>query len=564
MTTIHTALRLAQISTGVPGLDDILYGGVPEYSFNVIAGTAGSGKTTLAEQIAFANASLERKVLYLTVLGESPLKLLHYARQMSFFRPELVGEALRFFDLSQDALKGDLGSMLDKIVTEVTKVEPAILVLDSFRTLVRSHDRQSKGQMGLREFLHRLALHLTSWQTTSFFLGEYGESDIAEDPIFTAADGVFWLGQSLERRSVVRTLRVLKLRGQPSMPGLHTTRIDGDGLHVFPRILSRPQLAAAVPLGERLPSGIPALDPLVGGGLPRGDTTLVAGPSGTGKTCFGMHFATGVPDEGAVVLLFEEKPEDYLRRDLAVQLDLGRRIRERKLALVSIRPLDLSVDETLLEVQRAAAEVNATRLVIDSLTGFEVALAPTFREDFRESLYRMLNAMTGAGMSIMMTIEASEIFHELRFTPHAVSFLTDNIIALRYVELGGHLRKMMAVVKMRRSGHSTAFHEFAIGREGVIVKAPLAQYRGLLTVEPKVVQLERFVRPGLTEAEEVVLEHLFRAREATAESIGAALGLKGAVLARALGRLTDLDYAIRVKLEGKTVFRPLARALGEE
>src|SRR5262249_8020796 len=296
-----------RLSTGVPGLDEVLGGGLPEYSFNLIAGEPGSGKTTLAQQIMFAGATSERRALYFTVLGEPALKMLRYLRQMSFFDAKKVGDPIRFVDLSQEVLQHDLGRVLDRIVQTVKEADPAIVVVDSFRTVVRARVLREAGEMELQSFLQRLALHLTSWQATTFLVGEYLESEMQDNPIFTVADAIFWLSQSRERNSIVRKLQVMKLRGQASMPGLHTFRIDRDGLHVFPRILKRMAESVGLGRGRRVSTGVPGRDEPMGGGIPLGDTVLVAGPSGSGKTCLSTHFISGAtPEEPGVLVVFEE------------------------------------------------------------------------------------------------------------------------------------------------------------------------------------------------------------------------------------------------------------------
>src|SRR5262249_27044442 len=161
-----------RLPTGVPGLDEVLGGGLPEYSFNLIAGEPGSGKTTLAHQVMFGSATPERRALYFTVLGEPALKMLRYLRQMSFFDAAKVGDAIGFVDLSQEVLQQDLGKVIDRIVRLVKETEPAIVVVDSFRTVVRARVLRESGEMELQSFLQRLALHLTSWQATTFLVGE--------------------------------------------------------------------------------------------------------------------------------------------------------------------------------------------------------------------------------------------------------------------------------------------------------------------------------------------------------------------------------------------------------
>src|SRR6185503_11672476 len=160
-------------------------------------------------------------------------------------------------------------------------------------------------------------------------------------------------------------------------------------------------------------------------------------------------------------------------------------VREKRLEVLYMRPLDLSIDETLLELRDAVKRLGAKRAVIDSLSGLELALAPTFREDFRESLYRMMGALTGLGVTIMATVELPDSYTDLRFSPPGIAFLVDGIIIQRYVELDGQLRRAMAVVKVRSSDHSKDLREYVISSEGgIVVGKMLKGYKGLLTGRP--------------------------------------------------------------------------------
>src|SRR5688572_22352286 len=276
-------VAIQQLPTGVPGLDEILGGGLPEYSFNIIAGAPGCGKTTLAHQFVFANASPERPALYFTILGEPAVKMLRYQQQFTFFDQSKLDGSIRFANLSQFVLEQDLGAVLDEIVKQIEAHDARIVVVDSFRTVVR-RAQASLSEMELQGFVQRLALHLTSWQATTFLVGEYVEGELRDNPVFTVADGLFWLYQSSERNSIVRKMQVMKVRGQESVPGLHTFRITAAGLQTFPRTFGLVGEAGQVKGQRRLSSGIGELDALMGGGIPEGDSLLLAGPSGSGKS----------------------------------------------------------------------------------------------------------------------------------------------------------------------------------------------------------------------------------------------------------------------------------------
>lgn len=478
-------VQIRKLPTGIPGLDEILRGGLPELSFNIIAGGPGCGKTTMAHQFVFANATPRRPALYFTVLGESAIKMLRYQQQYGFFDAAKLNGAIRFINLSETVLTRNLDEVLKDIVRHVEAVNPAIVVVDSFRTALRR--RSELTEMDVQFFVQQLALHLTAWEATTFLIGEYVDAEVQENPVFTVADGVFWLSQVTERNSVVRKLQILKMRGQATVPGLHTFRITENGLQTFSRTLGLDQRRGRPSRRARLSTGIPELDAMMKGGIPLGDSLLVAGGSGTGKSAFGTHFINEGLKHGepGIMAVFEERPEDCVRRAKNLGQDLESAAREGQLKLLYLRPLDLSVDESLQAIIDAVTETRARRLVIDSLVGFEMALAPGFRTDFRESLYRMMASLTNMGVTVLSTVELDESFTEFRFSHYMVSFLADDILRLRYVDIDGVLRRILTVVKMRDSAHSKDICEYEITRKGVsLTGRRLNQYRALITGVP--------------------------------------------------------------------------------
>ena len=478
---------IRQLPTGVPGLDEILGGGLPEYSFNILAGAPGSGKTTLAHQIMFANATPERPAIYFTVLGEPAIKMLRYQQQYSFFDAATLGGAVRFINLSQVVLDEDLGAVLDAIIKEVEASNPGIVVVDSFRTVVRKAQGSTTTEVELQGFIQRLALHLTSWQATTFLIGEYVEGELRDNPVFTVADGLLWLNQSVERNSIVRKMQVMKMRGQESVPGLHTFRITDSGLQTFPRTFGLTDHKPEHVKGKRrLSTGVAKLDTLMGGGIPEGDSMLLAGPSGAGKTVLGIQFlAEGLRlGEPAIIAMFEERPNEFMQRAASFGFELDKHIEDGSLKLLYLRPLDLSVDETVHEIVSAVEAIGCKRLVIDSLVGFEMALAPDFRADFRESLYRMIGALTRLGVTIVSTVEVEEDFTSMGLSNFAISFLADDILRMRYASINGQLRKIMIVVKMRRSQHSIDMNGYEVTAKGLAIGEPMRGYRALTSGIP--------------------------------------------------------------------------------
>ncbi|WP_369301104.1 RAD55 family ATPase [Pseudomonas sp. N2-5-1-1] len=477
---MSTKVTINRLATGVPGLDEVLGGGLPEFSFNLIAGPPGCGKTTLAHQMMFALATPERPALFFTVLGEPPLKMLRYQQQFDFFDDAAINRSIRYINLADDTLAGDLDEVLRRIVSEVEAHSPSLVFVDSFRSVVLASQTQHNPNNNLPQFIQQLGMLMTTWQATTFLIGEYfTETDT--NPIFTVADGLIWLRQSVERNSMVRKMEIMKMRGQPTLPGLHTFRIATSGVKVFPpAAVNRAVEAPSTFPITRLKMGVPALDEMLGGGLPRGYSLLVAGPSGSGKSILAATFlAEGARNgETGVIAAFEQRPNHSQNPQLAELIKSG------NVSLVDSRAPDLSIDEIVQLLLSEISRLKATRVVIDSLSGFELALAPTFRADFRESLSRMVTALTAVGVSVLMTSELEDRYTDLRFSPYGTAFLTDAIIVQRYIEVQSRLLRIMAVVKVRASAHSDQLRQYHIDDNGLQIRDMLPEQEGLLGGRP--------------------------------------------------------------------------------
>ncbi|HEY0340849.1 MAG TPA: ATPase domain-containing protein [Steroidobacteraceae bacterium] len=480
------AVAISLLATGVPGLDEILGGGLPEFSFNLIVGPPGSGKTTLAHQIMFALATKERPAVFFTVLGEPPLKMLRYQQQFTFFDFSRIDESIRFINLSEEVAAGDLERVLARITQEVEAWAAGLVFVDSFRSIMVEAGKRAPTALGLQQFVQQLGIHLSSWQATTFLVGEY-PSDTEPHPVFTLADGLLSLEQRVFRNSMVRQLQVLKMRGLSNRPGRQTFRISAGGIEVFPAALIRddhdstPASAESRHAKSRLAMGIPGLDEMLGGGLPSGYSMLVAGPSGSGKTILATAFlAEGVRrGEAGVIVAFEQSPSQSSTRTIDDMVRAG------QVGLLNTRSLDLSIDEVVHRLLGLMRRMRASRVVIDSLSGFELAVAPSFREDFRQSLFRMVAVLAGSGVTVLMTSELEDRYTDLRFSPYGSAFLTDAIIVQRYIEIESHLKRVMAVVKVRGSAHSNELRLYEITNDGIVIGEPVRGHEGLLGGSPK-------------------------------------------------------------------------------
>jgi circadian clock protein KaiC len=257
-----------------------------------------------------------------------------------------------------------------------------------------------------------------------------------------------------------------------------------------------------------------------------------------------------------VIAVFEEHPDKYLERAKDFGVDFRDAVREDRLRIIYLRPLDLSVDETLEEIRVSVERVGATRVVIDSISGFEMALAPTFREDFRESLYRLIGALTGLGVTMYCTVEVLETLDGLQLTGYRISFLTDEIISQRYVEIEGELRKVLTVVKMRGSDHSREFRAYEITANGVLLRESLRDYDGIISGAPTRQLRTGVPHAGLTAREVLVLETVVRSGGESPAAIARQTGIKASLLEPVLERLLQLNYVSRTGARYQAVARP--------
>jgi len=475
-------VTLGKLSTGVPGLDVLLGSGLSEFSFTLIAGAPGSGKTTLAHQIMFALANAERRALFFTVLGEPPLKMLRYQQQFSFFDMNKVGTSIRYVNLADDLRAGDFSGVLERIMREVEDFSPSLVFVDSFRSVVQTGRNGNEGLWDLQHFIQELGSRMAMWQATTFLIGEYTQADIGANPIITVADGMIAMSHNEQGEAVVRKISVIKMRGQAHMAGSHTMRITSDGIRVYPRVLAPiPEAYEVIDRDpRRIPTGVAGLDELLHGGLPQGHTVLVSGPTGVGKTILGTHFlqAGAARGEKGVALYFEKHTARLHNAELIDMVKAG------QVAVLEPVSLSLSVEEVLDDLIMTIERTGATRVVIDSLSEIGLYLAPEFRHDLRLSVFRTLSLLARRGVSAMVMVGFEDNRPDMRFSNDNLCFLADAVLVMRFAEVGGHLRKFMTVVKVRGSDHSKELRQYEITGKGIEVDDGTAPFDRILSGWP--------------------------------------------------------------------------------
>jgi len=454
---------MERIPTHVPNLDEILHGGLPQHSAVLITGVPGSGKTILANQIAYGNATPENKALMVTTVSEPLARLIQYTQGFSFFDLEKVGSAVIYEDIGPLLLEGNGEKALAQVTELVLEHRPALLVVDSFKAI---HDL-ADSEAGLRRALYQLAASLATLPCTTLLVGEYAADDLAHMAETTIVDGIIELANRPIGLRDYRSLRVRKLRGTDYRSGEHAFRITSDGITVFPRFVTPPAPETYAVSRERAAMGIPGLDEMLHGGLLRGTSTLIAGDPGVGKTVTSLHFLLNGALEGepGAYISFQEDPNQLaqIARNFGFDLET---LREQGLVdMFYTSPVELDVDEHALRIVETVEGVNARRVVVDSISDFE---AGTVRDPDRyfNYVYSLVQWFKNRGITAVLTYERSEMFGGgLIMTGTGVSHIADNAIVLRYVPVGSQIHRSITVLKARASEHSKEVREYLISEE---------------------------------------------------------------------------------------------------
>jgi circadian clock protein KaiC len=465
------------MTTGVTGLDVVTNGGLEPGSVTVLAGAPGVGKTILAQQICFANATPEHRAAYYTTLSEPHSKLTRHLSQFDFFTPDALESRIEYLHLG-DLVRSDHSNRMKALVDEITRKtlseDPSLVVIDSAKAL-----RDFASERDLRMAFYDLTSRLAHTDAALLLLGEYTPDEMAAGVEFSLADSIIHLAYEPREPIDRRWLRIVKMRGSHHLEGKHTFRISAGGFEVFPRTETLEGGTTAPTMAGRISSGVPGLDVLMGGGIGTGEATAILGPSGVGKTISSLRFVTEGITEGerCLYVTFQDTPDQLVRVAGNFGWDLETALRSGQLVVQHIPLGDIDLDMLTDRIRSHLVDGSIHRVVIDSLA--EMVFACRESQRFPAFTRSLIGLVRSTGASLVITSETTT-FGPSPEPLGGVTFLFHNLILMRYIEMDSATGRAVSIVKMRNSDHSKDVFQFTIDTHGPAVGPVLETVTGVL------------------------------------------------------------------------------------
>jgi circadian clock protein KaiC len=465
------------LKTGVLNLDQVLGGGIPEGDLLFVVGPPGSGKTTLVFQIAYHAASRGDNVVYVSTLAEPAARLLTHLRPFSFWDERLLGKRV-FLESIDPVVRHGIAELARALVHTAKAHAARMIVIDGFMTIRDLHP----DPVALRTFLSELTVPLAPLRCSIVITGSNPPNlSTATAPEFTMCDGIVELGQHDGGAATSRTLRCRKMRGANNLLGEHALQITSDGLIVYPRVETLPIPAAVEVKRERLSVGTAELDAMMGGGIPRGSVTIVAGAPGTGKTLVGLQYLIDGARRGEKGLMvgFRESPPQLAAKARRFNLDLEGPVAQGLVTIVRRVPVDLEINQLIWRTLDDLDRTGSVRLVIDSVAVLERLVTDECRR--HDVMAALTESVRTRGVTTVLVRETSQrVGPELDFADSPLEVLAENVILLRYVEYEQELARIISVLKMRDAQHDHTIRQYDVEGEGFRVLPMTESRQGIL------------------------------------------------------------------------------------
>ncbi|WP_371920176.1 ATPase domain-containing protein [Pseudomonas sp. F(2018)] len=455
--------QLKRLQTGIDGLDVLLKGGLVSGASYIVQGRPGSGKTILANQIAFNHVREGGRVLVATLLAESHDRLFQFLSTLSFFEPQRIGSEIQFVSAFDTMQNEGLDEVVRLLRREINRQKATLLIVDG----VLNARSRAESQLDTKKFISELQGHAAFAGCTVLLITSARLDD--GSPEHTMVDGVIEVGDELHGSRSVRRIQLRKTRGSGALSGLHECEITNDGMVIYPRLESLYARSSQPDSADmrRISSGIGGFDPLIGGGLPESSVTLLIGPSGVGKTCAGLSFlAQSTPQEPGLHFGFYETPQRLRLKAQALGHDLQALEDSGALHILWQPTTSGLLDGLGLKLLDTVERLGIKRVLLDSLGG--MARVATNQARLVEFFSALMNELRGRGVTVMATWEMRDLFgSEINAPASELSSLVDNLMLMRFVEINSELKRVLSTLKMRDSTYDPALLEAVISERGL-------------------------------------------------------------------------------------------------
>ena len=475
---------MKQVATGVNGLDTVLEGGFLRPSIVLIAGTAGTGKTTFVMQSLFNAAKNEELCMYITALSEPIAMINNFMSRFSFYNISLMGKGnVKYVPIDIEIIHKGREAIIKEMERNIESIKPDRIVIDPVNVFAYGLDEGSQ-----RQFYYDFFASIKGWNSLVLLTGEFNEDELIKSTLGYLVDGIIYISNEPFYGQNIRYLNVLKMRGQDFYGGKHSCKITKDGFVVYPRLHASVRKSIS---NERVSTGINGLDKMTDGGFIRGSSVLISGSSGTGKTTMGTQFIVDglLKKEPGIIVSFEEDTEQILENSKMFGWNLKEF--ENKNLLEIISPIESDVYELAIQIEETIGKIKARRLLLDG-TGRLQRMLPQYTQ-FPEYMGGIINIMKNKNITAIYTNESSNLTGAIQLTGTGISPYMDTIILLRYLEIKSEMRKAISVLKMRGSNHDKEIREVVINEKGVEIKLPFSGYSGILSGSPTKTPSEAFV-----------------------------------------------------------------------